>query len=87
MLAIIGGLGYFALLLIHGDLPDETTEAALAHIAGRDEWRLFVLPSRRRFTVTKGPRGACVRSEHVVVGQVAVTPHLKEPFAVAVALI
>jgi hypothetical protein len=42
-LAIVGGLGYFGLLLVHGDLPDETTETALAHIAGRDEWRLLKL--------------------------------------------
>jgi hypothetical protein len=30
-LAIIGGLGYLVMLLLHGDLPDHTTEAALAH--------------------------------------------------------
>lgn len=38
-LAVVGGLGYFATLLLHGDLPDHTTEAALAHIASRPEWR------------------------------------------------
>lgn len=40
-LGLIGGLGYFALLLVHGDLPDHTTEAALEHIAGRREWALL----------------------------------------------
>ena len=42
-LAVIGGVSYFGLLVVHGDLPDETAEAALAHIAGRDEWRLLKL--------------------------------------------
>jgi hypothetical protein len=30
-------------LLLHGDLPDQTTEIALAHIAGRPEWRALKL--------------------------------------------
>ena len=42
-LAVVGGLGYFVTLLLHGDLPDETTEAALEHIAGRPEWRMLKL--------------------------------------------
>ena len=41
--AIIGGLGYFITLLFHGDLPDQTTEIALQHIASRPEWRLLKL--------------------------------------------
>lgn len=42
-LAVIGGLGYFLALLLHGDLPDETTAAALEHIAGRPEWATLKL--------------------------------------------
>lgn len=42
-LAVIGGLGYFVTLLLHGDLPDQTTEIALKHIAGRPEWRVLKL--------------------------------------------
>lgn len=42
-LAMVGGLGYLVVLLIHGDLPDQTTEAALEHIAGRSEWALLTL--------------------------------------------
>lgn len=42
-LAVAGGLGYFFTLLVHGDLPDETTEMALEHIAGRPEWRMLKL--------------------------------------------
>lgn len=42
-LGVVGGLGYFALLLVHGDLPDQTTAAALEHIAGRPEWRTLKL--------------------------------------------
>jgi hypothetical protein len=34
VLAVVGGLGYFIALLFHGDLPDQTTEIALTHIAG-----------------------------------------------------
>jgi hypothetical protein len=37
VLAVLGGLGYFMTLLFHGDLPDQTTEIALNHIAGRPE--------------------------------------------------
>jgi hypothetical protein len=37
-LAAAGGLSYFVLLLLHGDLPDETVGVALEHIAGRAEW-------------------------------------------------
>jgi hypothetical protein len=43
MLAIVGGLGYFLTLLVHGDLPDETTAIALQHIAGRPEWPMLKL--------------------------------------------
>jgi hypothetical protein len=43
ILAVLGGLGYFVTLLIHGDLPDQTTEIALSHIAGRPEWPLLKL--------------------------------------------
>jgi hypothetical protein len=42
-LAVVGGLGYFVTLLLHGDLPDQTTEIALEHIAGRPEWRALKL--------------------------------------------
>jgi hypothetical protein len=42
-LAVLGGLGYFVTLLLHGDLPDQTTEIALEHIAGRPEWRVLKL--------------------------------------------
>lgn len=42
-LAIIGGLGYFVTLLLHGDLPDQSAETALDHIAGRPEWRVLKL--------------------------------------------
>ncbi len=42
-LAVIGGLGYFFTLLLHGDLPDQSTEIALEHIAGRPEWRALKL--------------------------------------------
>jgi hypothetical protein len=43
VLAVIGGLGYFVTLLLHGDLPDQTVEIALEHIAGRPEWRALKL--------------------------------------------
>jgi hypothetical protein len=36
-LAMMGGFGYFITLLLHGDLPDQTTEIALSHIADRPE--------------------------------------------------
>lgn len=42
-LAVVGGVGYFVMLLLHGDLPDQTTAAALEHIAGRPEWPLLKL--------------------------------------------
>ncbi len=38
VLAVLGGLGHFVTLLLHGNLPDQTTEIALEHIAGRAEW-------------------------------------------------
>jgi hypothetical protein len=41
--AVLGGLGYFIALVIHGDLPDRTTEIALSHIAGRPEWGVLKL--------------------------------------------
>jgi hypothetical protein len=40
-LATVGGFGYLILLLLHGDLPDHTTAAALEHIASRAEWALL----------------------------------------------
>lgn len=40
-LAIVGGFGYFILLLLHGDLPDQSTAVALEHIAGRAEWSVL----------------------------------------------
>ena len=43
LLAVAGGLGYFVLLLLHGDLPDETVAVALEHIAGRPEWSALKL--------------------------------------------
>lgn len=43
VLAVVGGLGYLFVLLLHGDLPDETTATALEHIAGRPEWRALKL--------------------------------------------
>ena len=43
VLAVVGGLGYFITLLLHGDLPDQTTDIALEHIAGRPEWRALKL--------------------------------------------
>lgn len=43
VLAVLGGLGYFITLLLHGNLPDETTRIALEHIAGRPEWRALKL--------------------------------------------
>lgn len=42
-LAVVGGLGYVITLLLHGDLPDQTTEIALEHIAARPEWRALKL--------------------------------------------
>jgi hypothetical protein len=33
----------FITLLLHGDLPDQTTAIALEHIAGRPEWRALKL--------------------------------------------
>lgn len=43
VLAVVGGLGYLGTLLLHGDLPDQTTELALEYIAGRPEWRVLKL--------------------------------------------
>jgi hypothetical protein len=43
LLAVLGGLGYFITLLFHGDLPDQTTEIALSHIANRPEWPFLKL--------------------------------------------
>lgn len=43
VLAALGGFGYFVTLLLHGDLPDQTTAIALEHIADRPEWRLLKL--------------------------------------------
>jgi hypothetical protein len=38
VLAILGGFTYLVTLLVHGDLPDQTTEILLNHVAGRPEW-------------------------------------------------
>jgi hypothetical protein len=43
VLAVLGGLGYLAGTLWHGDMPDQTTEITLRHIAARPEWRLVHL--------------------------------------------
>ncbi len=43
VLAMLGGLGYFSTLLLHGDLPDQTAEIALEHIADHPEWRALKL--------------------------------------------
>lgn len=43
VLGVLGGMGFFAILLVHGDLPDQTTELALEHIAGRPEWAAMKL--------------------------------------------
>ncbi|WP_046471442.1 hypothetical protein [Allosalinactinospora lopnorensis] len=37
--ALVGTLGYLVAFLLHGDLPDETMESMLTHIAGRP-WAL-----------------------------------------------
>jgi hypothetical protein len=42
-LAVLGALGYLVSALWHGDLPDQTTEIALEHIADRPEWHLVHL--------------------------------------------
>jgi hypothetical protein len=42
-LAVLGGLGYLAGTLWHGDMPDQTIEITLRHIAARPEWRLIHL--------------------------------------------
>lgn len=61
-LAVIGGLGYFAALLLHGDLPDQTTEIALEHIAGRPEWRALKLALIASVLCWVGAFTALVRS-------------------------
>ena len=43
VLAVLGSLGYLVSALWHGDLPDQTTEIALEHIADRPEWHLVHL--------------------------------------------
>ena len=43
VLAVVGALGYLASALWHGDLPDQTTQIALQHIADRPEWHLIHL--------------------------------------------
>jgi hypothetical protein len=42
-LAVLGGFGYLAATLWHGDMPDATTQIALQHIAARPEWSLIHL--------------------------------------------
>jgi hypothetical protein len=44
-LAILGAIGYLTGLLWHRDLPDETIEIALNHIAQRREWQFIHLLS------------------------------------------
>lgn len=61
-LAVIGGLGYFVALLLHGDLPDQTTEIALEHIAGRPEWRVLKLALIASLLCWIGAFTALVRS-------------------------
>ncbi|MGH7448455.1 MAG: hypothetical protein ACREK1_09235, partial [Longimicrobiales bacterium] len=41
--AMLGGAGYMAATLWHGDMPDATTKIALRHIAARPEWPLIHL--------------------------------------------
>lgn len=43
VLAVLGALGYLVSALWHGDLPDQTTQIALQHIADRSEWHLIHL--------------------------------------------
>jgi hypothetical protein len=43
VLAVLGGIGYLVSALWHGDLPDQTTQIALQHIADRPEWHLIHL--------------------------------------------
>jgi hypothetical protein len=44
-LAILGAIGYLTGLLWHRDLPEETVEIALNHIAQRPEWQFIHLLS------------------------------------------
>lgn len=44
-LALLGAIGYLTGLLWHRDLPDETIEIALTHIAQRPEWQFIHLLS------------------------------------------
>jgi hypothetical protein len=44
-LAVLGAIGYLTGLLWHRDLPDETVEIALNHIAQRPEWQFIHLLS------------------------------------------
>jgi hypothetical protein len=62
VLALVGGLGYFAVLIVHGDLPDATTELALEHIAARPEWRLLKLAAIVSLLCWLGGFVALVRS-------------------------
>lgn len=43
ILAMVGGIGYFIVLLFHGDLPDQSTAMALEHVSGRPEWGVLKL--------------------------------------------
>jgi type IV secretory pathway TrbD component len=61
-LAVVGGLGYGVGLLLHGDLPDETAELALTHIAARGEWRALKLGLLASLTCWVGAFVALARS-------------------------
>lgn len=37
--AIVGGLGYLAVAVTHGRLPDESVETTLGHVASRPQWQ------------------------------------------------
>jgi hypothetical protein len=43
VLVVVGALAYLGSALWHGDLPDQTTQIALQHIADRPEWHLIHL--------------------------------------------
>lgn len=41
--AVVGAVGYLAVSLAHGDLPSDTVEQALAHVARQPSWNLIHL--------------------------------------------
>ncbi len=63
VLAVLGALGYLLSALWHGDLPDQTTEIALQHIADRPEWHLIHLIGSCRYCCgwgrSRGSRTPC----------------------------